>query len=512
MRNIIKKTWGLTFIEIVIAVSISAILLTGIVVSFQNFAQYQEWIVYFSRLQQHSVREMSVLERSFSHNMYFQTTKDLTVSFSRVFGRRQDSPIFSEVSVVKTTDTSQEIGLSDMTGHVAIHSGVLFSGMVQQGDFIYIVDTGNHIIRRYNTATGAEAIYAGQMGSPGEANASTGTSAQFRNPTGVAYYLGKLYVVDTGNHVVRSIVVDALDVNRVVTTFAGNISAAGNGNGIITSAYFAYPTGIAIDSSNGDMYISDTGNHQIKKISNGVVLPLIGTGVSGRGSGVTAFSQLLSYQIDTPTTLVYNTVLGQLFVNDFNNKRIIRVSGSGAIQVTHEAVYFGGVRMYTNGLSKTFLEYQNMKNGRIYSLDVTDFQIYDVLKPQIYNNFHASKYLHNNFMRVGEDIILSGLQKKVDAWDVRFIDVSLSRIIPLYGESGSVGQLSVFDPEAMVFASFVDFIGDSVISKMKVREGIIQYNENIYELIVKYTTEAIREQTDSEISYSLLLGFDNLSL
>ena len=69
---------------------------------------------------------------------------------------------------------------------------------------------------------------------------------------------GNLYVADTGNHRIRKITSAG-----VVSTFAGRTEGHHDATG--TDAQFRNPNGVAVDSS-GNVYVADTGNHIIRKI------------------------------------------------------------------------------------------------------------------------------------------------------------------------------------------------------------------------------------------------------
>ena len=93
----------------------------------------------------------------------------------------------------------------------------------------------------------------------------TGTEAQFDEPFGVAVdSSGNLYVADSNNHLIRKIT-----PRGVVSTFAGSGSSGIIGGGYKdatgTEAQFNYPRGVAVDSS-GNLYVADRKNHCIRKI------------------------------------------------------------------------------------------------------------------------------------------------------------------------------------------------------------------------------------------------------
>ena len=118
-------------------------------------------------------------------------------------------------------------------------------------------------------------------------------TAEFRAPSGLAYDANTLYVADSGNHAIR-----AIDLaTNVVTTIAGTPASFGFGGdgGPATLAALFSPQGIAM--CNGDLFVSDTGNHRVRRIDTaGNISTVAGTGVQGRGADcVAATSSALNY-------------------------------------------------------------------------------------------------------------------------------------------------------------------------------------------------------------------------
>ncbi|HEY1661782.1 MAG TPA: hypothetical protein VGI03_05130 [Verrucomicrobiae bacterium] len=136
---------------------------------------------------------------------------------------------------------------------------------VDSGGNIYIADIGNNVVRKVNTS-GIISTVAGDYsrGAGYSGDGGLAVNAQLNNPSAVAVdSSGNIYIADTGNNVVRR--VD--HTTGVITTFAGNGTAGYSGDeGPAASAELSSPSGLTFDSS-GNLYISDTFNDVIRKVT-----------------------------------------------------------------------------------------------------------------------------------------------------------------------------------------------------------------------------------------------------
>ena len=133
---------------------------------------------------------------------------------------------------------------------------------------IYIADSSNSSIR---VIIGDHIFTLVGWGETGFVDGPRGTSA-FNNPSAIAIGPGGyLYVADTFNHVIRRI-----SPTWYTTTVAGTPGEYGYANGPAGAALFDSPTGIAVDAT-GRIFVSDTGNHVIRVIENGVARTLAGS-------------------------------------------------------------------------------------------------------------------------------------------------------------------------------------------------------------------------------------------
>jgi hypothetical protein len=130
------------------------------------------------------------------------------------------------------------------------------------------------------TPSGAATVLAG--GGPAGSSDGTGTAARFNGPMGVTGdSAGNLYVADTGNDTIRKV-----SPTAAVTTLAGMAGQAGSADGTGSAAGFNSPQGVAVDSA-GNIYVADTGNDTIRKITPaGAVSTLAGRRGAPRASAL----------------------------------------------------------------------------------------------------------------------------------------------------------------------------------------------------------------------------------
>ena len=165
-------------------------------------------------------------------------------------------------------------------------------------------------------------------------NDGVGTAATFRSPAGIAIDdLGNIYVADRGNYILRKIT-----PNREVTTIAGVGGQLGDVDGTGSEARFSGVNAIAFTES-GDMLVSDSGNHKIKKVTTaGVVTTFAGTGLNGSNNGPAlsaTFKQISGVAIDSQ---------GNVFVVESDNHSIRKISPSGAV-----SLFAGGQNGFNDG-------------------------------------------------------------------------------------------------------------------------------------------------------------------
>jgi sugar lactone lactonase YvrE len=163
--------------------------------------------------------------------------------------------------------------------------------------------------------------FAGQPGKKGYTDGAV-AGAEFRLPNNLAVDpSGNIYVADTANDVIRKVTPDG-----IVTTLAGVAHSHGNEDGQGSKARFWAPFGIAVDRT-GDVYVADTANNTIRKITpGGIVSTLAGLpGHPGTNNGVNfaaRFRNPWSVAVDSSNNV---------FVADMSNDTIRKITPAGMV-------------------------------------------------------------------------------------------------------------------------------------------------------------------------------------
>lgn len=179
-------------------------------------------------------------------------------------GPNGDAQSWNTTTVVGPSANGDGQAISGPTGLLALPGGVVADGAGN----VYVADTGNSVIRRIGRG-GEVTTIAGMLGESGSSDGIR-DKARFYAPEALAVDAhGWIFVADTRNHVIRKI-----SPSGEVTTIAGKAGAAGSLDG--KQALFHSPSGLTVDK-NGEIYVADTGNHTIRKITpDGVVTTVVG--------------------------------------------------------------------------------------------------------------------------------------------------------------------------------------------------------------------------------------------
>ena len=210
-------------------------------------------------------------------------------------------------------------GVADGVGPAARFGGVRGIAVGASGN-LYVADFSNNTIRMV-TPAGAVTTLAGNPLIAGAVDA-TGSAATFNGPSAVAVdAAGNVFVTDTINSTIRRVT-----PSGVVTTFAGiaGVRGAADGNG--TAATFNLPSGIAIDAS-GTLYVADTGNATIRRISSSGVVTTV-AGSAGRTGSADGAATVASF--NGPVGIGVSPA-GNLFVVDTNNRTLRKIDTAGNV-------------------------------------------------------------------------------------------------------------------------------------------------------------------------------------
>ncbi|MBI3758433.1 MAG: SMP-30/gluconolactonase/LRE family protein, partial [Deltaproteobacteria bacterium] len=186
---------------------------------------------------------------------------------------------------------------------------------------VYIADQEAHAIRRVN-AQGNISLFAGAGVKGFAGDNGPAANARFNSPTGLAVDLTRniLFVADTGNHRIRRIDL----ATNTITTLAGNGAAGLGGDGPAANAQLNYPSAVAVDGA-GVVYVADTGNNRVVKISNSKLAAVAGNGqVGNSGDGAAP----LQAKLDHPTGLAVTSDGTTIFVADRGNNRVRKITSA----------------------------------------------------------------------------------------------------------------------------------------------------------------------------------------
>lgn len=195
--------------------------------------------------------------------------------------------------------------------------------------YIYHDRTGQYYIAHPNGVRMVDAAGiihdiagSGTVGYSGDGGPAT--AALLKNPQGVTKDIaGNIYITEDGNHVIRKI-----SPSGIITTICGNGTMGYSGDGgMATAAVITSPRGITTDRS-GNIYFADLANHCVRKIStSGIISTIAGTGSAGFAGdgGPASLAQLYGcsdVSIDT---------FSNIYIADASNNRIRKINSSGII-------------------------------------------------------------------------------------------------------------------------------------------------------------------------------------
>lgn len=196
--------------------------------------------------------------------------------------------------------------------------------VVDQWGTLYIADTNNNRVRMVSV-DGTMFTLAGNGNASFYGDGQAAPQASLHAPEGLAISPvdGSIYVADTMNHRVRRITSDF-----VIQTVAGNGFAgfAGDG-GDPTQASLNEPSGVALDAA-GDLYIADRGNGRVREVSpNSVISTIAGNGSPGSGGDGSA---AVNAPLASPEGVAVDAA-GNLYISDAGHNAVRMVTRDGTI-------------------------------------------------------------------------------------------------------------------------------------------------------------------------------------
>ena len=189
---------------------------------------------------------------------------------------------------------------------------------------VYIADTANAYIREITKSTGYINFIAGDGTVGYSGDGGLATNAGLIEPFAVAVdSAGNVYITEPEDGRIREITVSNGDINTIVGN--GVLGFSGDG-GPPLKAMIHQSSGIAVDSS-GNLYIADTLNNRIRKVSGGIITTIAGSGVfSYSGDG----GQASAAQFFTPQAAAVDSS-GDIFISDTNNNVVREINAKGVI-------------------------------------------------------------------------------------------------------------------------------------------------------------------------------------
>lgn len=261
---------------------------------------------------------------------------------------------------VTTVAGTGSVGFVNATG-TAASFGSLMDVAVDGSGNLYVTDHANNVIRKINSA-GVVSTFAGA--GPIGSDDGAATSATFHYPMGITVDAnGNLYIGDSQNNVIRKIT-----SSGVVSTFAGIKDVGGTNNGAASTATFSSPLGVVVDINN-NVFVADQGNCLIRKITSaGIVSTVAGTSSSGSANGTgtaASFNYAVGLTVDAS---------GNIYVADSFNNLIRKITSAGVVTTIAGKVGVSGSAdgTGTNATFNTPLGITVDANGILYVSDTNN--------------------------------------------------------------------------------------------------------------------------------------------
>jgi DNA-binding beta-propeller fold protein YncE len=247
--------------------------------------------------------------------------------------RRPPAPAGELVAELLAGVTS--VGSADGVGTQTRMDGALDGAFSPDGEFLYFVDTFNMTIRRFGLRTQRVTTLAGTPGRKG-ASDGVGAAASFEGPRGIAMHPDgkRIFIADGFNCTIRQLELPTM----LVTTLAGQSGQCAAADGAFEDARFRLTIGLAMDPGGRYLYLSDRGNHSIRRMDLmtrqvETIAGLLPVGAPSSSSG-SADGQGSAARFNGPGGIALSADGTRLFVNDTFNSTIRSVQLGAPATVT----------------------------------------------------------------------------------------------------------------------------------------------------------------------------------
>ena len=244
---------------------------------------------------------------NFPHDVAFDSAGNMYIADSENFRIRK----VANGTITTIAGTGAEGYTGDYGPATSAEIGFIYSITLDSAGNLYMADSNRHRIRKVSNGTITTVAGTGVRGSTGDNGPAT--SARLNDPRGIAVDpAGDLYVVDSGNHRIRKV------SGGTITAFAGTgVQGYGGDQGPAASSQLSSPYGANFDSA-GNLYVADLGNRRVRKISGGVITTVAGNGTQGySGDGGSAVNAQVGWLAD-----VAPAASGEIFLSDYLSHRV----------------------------------------------------------------------------------------------------------------------------------------------------------------------------------------------
>jgi uncharacterized protein (TIGR03437 family) len=278
---------------------------------------------------------------------------NLYIADSRIF--KLAGGVLSTIAGTSTPD------IGDGAPATSAHLNSPFGVAVDAAGNVFISDVNNSRVREVSAATHL-----------------ISTVAQVATPYGIAVdSSGALYVTDPILNVVRKF---TAGVGTIVAGKGGLLGALGDG-GPATSAILSHPYGVWVDPAGNNLYIADTGNNRIRKVSNGVITTLLGDGTTA--------------QVNAPNAVTGDSA-GNIYIADTGNNRILKIStATGAVSTVTAIPSPNGIALDAAGnlYITSGQTVQKLSNGVLYPIaDATSLTGPEGIAADAAGNIYVADY------------------------------------------------------------------------------------------------------------------------